>query len=88
MNLFTDSTGTLADRTRRELRFPRVAGPYAGFVGEVEDPYGTPLESLVTSWTGQRMLDSRTDIDPVSLMLNGLTVSWVRGGVTRSARLT
>jgi hypothetical protein len=34
------------------------------------------------------MLDSRTDIDPASLMLNGLTVSWVRGGVTRSARLT
>ena len=141
--LFTQSTGTLADRTRHELRFPRVAGAYAAFVGEVEDPYGRAVASVVTvvdlrsghsnrtavaclhspfacvtslvlaaggqvAWmtapsnnapaggpisvyardaSGQRMLDSGADIDPASLMLNGLTVSWVRVGVTRSARL-
>jgi hypothetical protein len=141
--LFTQSAGTLADRTRHELRFPRVAGAYAAFVGEVEDPYGAPVASVVTvvdlrtrhnhrtavdclrspfacvsslvlaaggqvAWmtapssnapsgglisvyardaSGQRMLDSDVDIDPASLLLNGLTVSWVRAGVMRSARL-
>ena len=143
VTLFTDSTGTLEDRTKHMLRFPHVAGPFAGFDGEAEDPYGAPVESAVTvvdlrtghrhrtavdclrspfacvsslvlavggqvAWmttpsinaspggpvsvyakdaAGRRMLDSGTDVDPASLMLNGLTVSWVRAGVMRSALL-
>jgi hypothetical protein len=154
VTLFKESGGTLEDWTRHMLRFPHVAGPFAGFVGEVEDPYGAQVGSVVTvvdlrtgrrdrtavdclhspfqcvsslvlaaggqvAWmtcgsaivprncsapsidaspggpvsvyakdaAGQRMLDSGSDIDPASLMLNGLTVSWVRAGVMRSARL-
>jgi hypothetical protein len=143
VSLFKDSGGTLEDRTRHKLRSPHVAGPFAAFVGEVQDPYGAPVESVVTvvdlrtghvrhtiveclqspfacmsslvlaaggqvAWmtvpsidappggpvsvyakdaTGQRMLDSGVDIDPASLTLDGLNVSWVRAGATRTARL-
>jgi hypothetical protein len=37
--------------------------------------------------TGRRLLDSGSDIDKGSLTLVGSTLTWVRGGATRSATL-
>jgi hypothetical protein len=50
-------------------------------------PPGGAVSVYAKDAAGQRTLDSGNDVDPASLRLSGLTVSWVRAGVTRSIRL-
>jgi hypothetical protein len=53
------------------------------------DFMGTPRTVAVVAQdtTGRRVLDSGPDVEAASLRLTGSTLTWVRGGVTKSATL-
>jgi len=45
------------------------------------------IDVVAVDSTGRRLLDSEQDVEPTSLTLTGSTLSWRKGGATKSTTL-
>jgi hypothetical protein len=91
--------GCLSSLVVRDLRTTRVTGKYSGGIpvdfvlrrtgafGLIAQPSPGQLRVVKADRLGRRLLDEGSDIDRASLSLLGATLSWVRGGVRKTARL-
>jgi len=82
----TNSPGAPGDTTHvRDLELKPNGS--LGWLVQLSNYTAQTVEVVAVDAGGRRLLDSGPDVDPESLTLDGSTLSWTKGGLTKSATL-